>query len=57
MSRVITCNQIKSLKKKKDLPTNKIPGPDSITGEFYQTSEEVTPIFLKLSQKIKENSF
>ena len=54
LNRHITSMEIETIIR--NLPTNKGPGPDSFTAEFYQKfREELTPpILLKLFQKVAE---
>ena len=53
MNRPITADEIKAVIKK--LLAHKSPGPEGFEGEFYKTfREELTPILLRLFQKIQE---
>ena len=53
INRAITSTEIETVIK--NLPTNKSPGPDGFTGEFYQPfREELTSILLKRFQNIAE---
>ena len=56
LDRIITSTEIKTVIR--NLPTNKSPGPESFTAEFYQKfRKELTPLLLKLFQKIAEGKF
>ena len=52
LNRPITNMEIETIIR--NLPTNKGPGPDSFSAEFYQKFREQTSILLKLFQKIAE---
>ena len=53
LNRPTTSTEIKTVIK--NLPTNKTPGPDGFTAEFYQKFRKaLTPILLKIFQKIAE---
>ena len=53
LNRPITSTEIETITR--NLPTNKSPGPDGFTAQFYQKfREELILIILKLFQKTEE---
>ena len=54
LNRLITADETEEVIKK--LLTHKSLGPDGFTGQFYKFKGEITPIFLRLFQKIQEGT-
>ena len=51
LNRKITTSKMEAVIKKKNLQTNKSPGPNSFTSEFYQTfKEELRPLLPNYSK-------